>query len=195
MTPDEMKQELEILLEETTTALGSTDQTYVHLLHMLNKASKLSIPSRLYQGQLVFFKYKPQSKQYVNGNKYYDKYPLVMVTETRKGGFYGLNLHFLQPNLRRFLFEAIVDDLPTIKATEEWRTRVKINYDRLVARRQFRFFEPCYRQYNWKSMRRRPVVIPFEIWEEMVMSNTGRIERAKPITVYRESYNQVIRKG
>lgn len=193
MSPEELKQELRELLEETTTILGGTDQTYIQFLKLMNEAGKLSMPYRLFQGQLVFFKYKPLAETYNFRNTYYDRYPLVLITEIRRGGFSGVNVHYLDPIRRRFLFDVIMRYLPTIRASEQWRSRLRVDYDRLESRRQFKFFKPCYKSYSWKGMKRRPVIVPFELWEDMVNSNTLRIEHAKPITVFRDSYKEAIK--
>jgi len=193
MTQDEMKIELQKLLEETTVALGGTDQTYIRFVQMLLKGGQLSIPNRLFQGQMVFFKYKPISESFINKNTYYDIFPLVMITEVYRGGFEGINLHYIQPNLRQFLFDAIMRGLPTIKAGMEWRNRIRMDYDRLEARRLFKFYKPCYRRYLWKGMKRRPALVPFHLWEEMVKGNTMKFVNAKPTTVYYDSRKKTIR--
>lgn len=195
MTESEIKADLQALLDETTTMLGGTDQTYIQFLKMLNKAGKFSMPNRLFQGQMVFFKYEPISESFLARDTYYDRYPLVLITNVYRGGFEGVNVHFLDPVHRKFLFDALMRGLPTIKANERWRNRLLVDYDRLDARRQFKFFRPCYRRYLWKGMRRRPVVVPFELWEEMVMSNTLRMEAARPVTVYRKTYSQIVKRG
>lgn len=188
-----MKQELALLLEETTTVLGGTDQTYIRFLQMVNAAGKFSMPNRLFQGQLVFFKYKPQNEAFIKSNKYYDKYPLVLVTEVYRGGFEGVNVHYLDPVHRLAMFDVIMRKLPTIAASEEWRTRLRVDYDRLKARRQFKFFKPCYKKYLWSGMKRRPVVVPYDVWEEMMGANISRFEKARPATVFRNSYKSVIK--
>ena len=193
MTPQEMKTGLEELLKETTAALGGTDQTYIGLLKMLQKAGQLSLPSRLIQGQLVFFKYHPVSESFLSRNTYYDTYPLVLITEVYRGGFEGVNVHHIDPEYRKFLFDALMRDLPVIKASESWRNRLMVDYDRLDSRRKFRFFKPCYRRYLWKGMKRRPAVIPFYLWEDMVKAHASRFVDARPVTVYRNTRTQVIR--
>jgi hypothetical protein len=192
---DKHKIELEELLEETTIALGGTDQTYVQFLKMLSKQDQLLIPNRLMPGLLVFFKYKPISESFIAKDTYYDSYPLVMITDVYKGGFEGINLHFLSPQYRNALFDTIMRGLPTIKANEEWKTRLKIDYDRLDARRIFKYYRPCYRKYLWKGMKKRPVIVPFHLWEDMVNGNTQKFVGARPVTVYRDSRNAVIRRG
>lgn len=193
MNTDELKQELQALLQETTVALGATDQTYVRFLQAVNSAGKLSTPARLFQGQLVFFRYKPQSTQYVLGNKHYDKYPLVLITDVYRGGFEGVNVHYLDPIRRSMMFDVLMRQLPVIQGSEEWRNRLRVNYDRLNSRRQLKFFKPCYKKYLWKGIKRRPVIVPFELWEDMINSNTMKFEKAKPVKIFRESYKQAIK--
>ena len=191
----DISQELQVLLEETTAALGATDQTYIQFLKLMQDNSRLSISSRLFQGQMIFFKYDPVSQSFISRNTYYDRFPLVLFTDVYRGGFEGINLHFIHPDYRKFLFDTIMRDLPVVKASVEWRNRVLVDYDRLKARRQFKFFRPCYRRYSWKGMMRRPVIVPFDLWEQMVEGNTFRFVNAKPVTVYRDSKEQVIKRG
>lgn len=195
MTEYEMTQDLAALIEETTSMLGGTDQTYIQFVKMLQRAGQLSIPSRLMDGQMVFFKYEPMSESFISRDTYYDKFPLVLITDVYRGGFEGVNLHFVQPDLRKFLFDAIMRGLPTVKANDEWRTRLQVDYDRLNARRQFRFFKQCYRRYSWKGMKRRPVIVPFQLWEQMVEANISRFSGARPVTVYRDTKTQAFGGG
>lgn len=188
---NDIRQKIQELLEETTIALGATDQTYIGLLQTLQTEKMLMLPSRLLSGQLVFFKYKPV----LESSTYYDRYPLVLITDSYKGGFEGVNLHFVDPLHRRFLFDSLMRTLPVIKSGEEWKARLRVDYDRLEARRAFKYFRPCYRRYLWKGMSRRPVIVPFQAWEDMINGNTYRFVNARPVTVFRESRSQVIRRG
>ena len=192
---NDIRQQIQQVLEETTFALGATDQTYIGLLQKLNEEDMFMLPNRLMQGQLVFFKYKPQSILYETTNTYYDKYPLVLITETGRGWFEWVNLHFVHPMFREMLFDSLMRTLPIIRANEQWKNRLKVDYDRLKARRAFKHFRPCYRRYLWKSTKRRPVLIPFEAWEDMINGRTFRFVNARPTTVYRKSKQQVLRRG
>jgi hypothetical protein len=193
MNTDEIKQDLQSLIEETTAAIGGTDQTYIGFVRLMQKAQQLSIPNRLMPGQMVFFKYRPISESFISRNTYYDRFPLVLITDVYRGGFDGVNVHFVDEVNRKFLFDSIMRELPTIKAAEEWRTRLMVNYDRLAAKRKFIYFKPCYRKYKWKGMERRPAIVPFELWEDMVASNTSRFITAKQTTVYTESRRKVLK--
>jgi len=193
MTESELKAELQTLIEETTSALGATDQTYIRFLKILQKDDKLSVPNRVVQGQLLFFKYAPVSESFLASDKYYDKYPLVMVTEVYRGGFEGINLHFLDLKHRQFLFDSIMRNLPVVKSQEEWRNRIRIDYDRLTASKRYKFFRPCYRRYLWKGMKKRPAVVPFELWEDMIQAELSRFIHARAPSIYRESNTKAIR--
>ena len=48
-------------------------------------------------GTMQMFFYNPKTKETL---PYYDKFPLVVVVGPAKGGFYGLNFHYLQPGAR-----------------------------------------------------------------------------------------------
>jgi hypothetical protein len=186
-------EELTALIEETATSLGATDQTYIGILRMLNKHGKLSLPSRVLRGQLLFFKYKPISESFISSNKYYDAYPLVLVTDAYRGGFEGINLHYIDKDDRMFLFENIMKSMPTMKANEQWRTRISVDYDKLNASKKFRYYKPCYKRYLWDGLKRRPVVIPFEYWKTIVESETSRFAKSRSVTVHREARKSVIR--
>ena len=192
---NDVEDELRQLIEDTTTSLGATDQTYIRLLQLFQKEGKLSIPSRVFSGQLVFFKYKPISESFISRNTYYDLYPMVLICDVRKEGFEGINLHYLHPQYRMFLFEQIIRRIPVLKAGEEWRNRLAVDYDRLNGQRPMKFFRACYRRYLWKGMKRRPAILPYEMWEQLIESETSRFVGARPVTVYRDSYHQVIRRG
>jgi hypothetical protein len=188
-------EELQALIEETTTALGATDQTYIRLIRLFRDEGKLSIPSRVFSGQMVFFKYKPVSESFISRNTYYDLYPMVLICDVTREGFEGVNLHYLSPKYRTFLFEQITKRSPVLKAGDEWRNRLLIDYSRLKAQRSMKFFRACYRRYVWDGMKRRPVVLPYQLWDQLVAAETSRFVRARPVTVYRDSYHKVIRRG
>ena len=48
-------------------------------------------------GVMNLFGYDPKHKATL---PYYDRFPLIMPLEAAKGGFYGLNFHYLQPGAR-----------------------------------------------------------------------------------------------
>ncbi len=52
--------------------------------------------SRISTGNMYHFYYDPKHKETL---PYYDRFPLILAVGPAKGGFYGLNLHYIPPNL------------------------------------------------------------------------------------------------
>jgi len=59
-------------------------------------------------GKMVMFFYDPKWKKKL---PYYDRFPLIFPVEEAKGGFYGINMHYLSPWQRARLFDALVETL------------------------------------------------------------------------------------
>ena len=199
-----MNDELEKILEDTTSELGGTDQSYVGLLRFFQSNKTLLVPPRLLPGQLVFFTYKPISESFRKRGGHYDSYPLVVVTKSGRDGFEGVNLHFLSPKWREFLFAQMMENLATIpnKEREDWRTRFVLKENTLPSSARFKLYKPCFRRYLWEGVKRRPVIIPFDFWSDIVQAKlegfksteTGtRPKRIQRETVFARTYRRFIR--
>ena len=58
-------------------------------------------------GNMYMFYY---NAKYRNTLPYFDAFPLVVITSLAEGGFYGLNLHYLPPNMRAKALNALLGD-------------------------------------------------------------------------------------
>lgn len=58
-------------------------------------------------GNMYMFFYDPKYKEVL---PYYDRFPLIIMYGEAKGGFYGLNLHYMAPPLRAKALDAILGD-------------------------------------------------------------------------------------
>lgn len=180
------------VLEETITGLGGTDQSYIQLLKYLSNTGELRIPSRVLPGQMVFFKYKPQDKRFLESYKPYDVFPLVVITETHIDGFEGINLHYISKKWRRMLFNAVEESFPLKRSEDTTLTRLGATYKRIDGIRKFSFFKPCYRRYTKKGFRKRPIVIPQPFWDVLVDADLGFFANGRKVNIHRNSYNRAI---
>ena len=75
-------------------------------------------------GRMIMFFYYPKTK---NRLPYYDTFPLVLPLETAKGGFIGLNFHYL-PYGARFAF---LQQLQTLASNSKFdqSTKIQATYD------------------------------------------------------------------
>ena len=88
----------------------------------LMRSGKLN--SRPSQGRLNLFFYDPKFKKTL---PYYDTFPLVLPLEPIKGGFMGMNFHYLPPAMRFTLLRRL-DGYLTGEATQR-NTRIEVSYD------------------------------------------------------------------
>ena len=98
-------------------------------------------------GSMYFFMYDPKHKKTL---PYYDKFPLIFPVEPAKGGFYGINFHYL-PYVAR---AKLMDALYTITNNKRFdqSTRLKISYDLLKSAAKFSLFKPTFKHYLSKQV-------------------------------------------
>ena len=195
-TEESAEEELSIILNEGLTPLGGNNKVYSNLIAFLEKKSMLSRPKRLLNGQLLFFKYIPTDEKFLERKtkNYYDIFPLIFVTETHRGGFQGINLHYLSPDMRIMLFDTIEKLLPIIPGYKIEANRTKINYEKLKrSKTTLKFFAPCYRQYRWSGLQKPPIAIPYQFWKLLVEKDLGYFMKGKKSSIYLDSLSDIFK--
>ena len=144
-------------------------------LKLVNKSNPLI-------GSMNMFFYDPKHKETL---PYYDRFPLIIIIGPAKGGFMGLNLHYLPPILRaKFL-----DDLLTITNNNKCdeTTRFQISYKMLQATTKMRYFKPCIKHYLFSQVKSRLARVHAPEWEIATFLPTADFAKASATSVYRES--------
>ena len=72
----------------------------------LMKEEPLDRGARRIIGSMQMFFYDPKYKETL---PYYDRFPLAIIVKPAKGGFLGMNLHYLPPILRAKFLDALMD--------------------------------------------------------------------------------------
>jgi hypothetical protein len=135
------KQTLAYKVEEKNLLAGDTD-----------KADKFEV------GKMYLFHYDPKGRKTL---PYYDTFPLILVTGIYKGGFTGLNLHYLPPEPRLILLSNLMQKIVFRNGELD---RLNIKYENLKGVQEFAFFEPCFKQYLKSNIRSTIKLIPPEEW-------------------------------
>jgi len=91
---------------------------------LMNQGKLIGRPST---GRLNMFFYDPKTKDKL---PYYDTFPLVLPLEAIKGGFMGINFHYLAPLIRFRLLETIQDRFATSRELKR-NMRLDVSYDRV----------------------------------------------------------------
>lgn len=106
-------------------------------------------------GKMYLFKYNPKHKKTL---PYYDMLPLIIVFKIGNDRFWGLNLHYLAPNLRIQLLKQLYQ-YAVIKDDEI--TRFNISYDEI---KNNNIFKPCIKEYLYSHVTSRIALIKEEEW-------------------------------
>ena len=130
-------------------------------------------------GKMLFYKYDPK---FAKKLPYWDMYPLVFPFEKAKGGFYGLNLHYIPPRDRAILMDQLNDYTTNNKYDET--TRLKITYDLLKG---FGRAVPCVKRYLASNVRSNTVRINSDEWEIAIFLPVERFQKESSRTVWTDS--------
>ena len=130
-------------------------------------------------GKMLFYKYDPK---FAKKLPYWDMYPLVFPFEKAKGGFYGLNLHYIPPRDRAVL----MDELKEYATNNKYdaTTRLKITYDLLKG---YGRAVPCVKRYLGSNVRSNTVRINADEWEIAIFLPVERFQKEKKSVVWNDS--------
>jgi len=144
--------------------------------------------SRPIIGNMYTFKYDPKHKDTL---PYYDMYPLIFPINKAKGGILGINFHYLPPQLRAQLMDALYSTVNN-KSYDE-NTRLRISYDILNGASKYRFFKPTIKHYLLNHMKTRLVYINPSEWDIALFLPTARFVGATKQKVYADSRKIALR--
>lgn len=133
-------------------------------------------------GQMYMFYYDAKHKDTL---PYFDRFPLIFPYKKVKGGFMGLNMHYLPLQLRAKLMDALYQTANNDSYDES--TRLRINYNILNSSSKFRHFKPCIKHYLTGQVRSRFLYVYPSEWDIALFLPLERFEGANKSTVYTDS--------
>jgi hypothetical protein len=148
----------------------------------LMKDNQVNLQTRIGPGTMAMFYYDPKHKETL---PYYDRFPLIILVDRVKGGFHGLNLHYLPPTLRAKFLDGLMDNLNN-KLYDE-TTRFKVNYQMLQRAAKLKYFKACYKMYLNDHVRSKFAEIEAPEWEIATFLPTADFEKSTRANVYKDS--------
>ena len=136
-------------------------------------------------GTMQMFFYDPKHKETL---PYYDLFPLIIVVGPAKGGFYGLNLHYLPPILRAKMLDSLMETA-NMKATDD--AKFQITYKKLQAVSNLKYYEPCFKHYLTKHVKSKFAEVPMPEWEIATFLPTAQFRKANSKKVYADSRKRI----
>jgi hypothetical protein len=151
----------------------------------LIKDPDVELAQRILPGRMYMYFYDPKHKKTL---PYYDRFPLIIAVKPAKGGFFGLNVHYLPPMLRARLFDGLLD----YKVGEgDFAAKMKITLGRLNSASKLRFYKPCYKQYLNKQISSKVVQVPAADWDFTLFLPSEQFKKASTATVWKDSKKMI----
>ena len=132
-------------------------------------------------GRMYMYFYDPKTKDIL---PYYDRFPLIVMVKREKGGFTGLNLHYLPPILRAKFFDRLTE-FTNNKYDES--TRFRLTYNFLRASSKLELFKPCFKRYLTSQVESRITEVPATEWEVALFLPTDKFVKNSRQTVWKKS--------
>lgn len=116
---------------------------------------------------------------------YYDRLPLIFPYRKVKGGFFGLNMHYLPLDTRAKLMDALYDTANNTKYDET--TRLKISYQILDKAAKYKEFKPCVKRYLTSQVSSKFLYVYPSEWDIALFLPTERFVGASKAQVFADS--------
>ena len=152
----------------------------------LLKDDNLKTRTRALPGRMFMYFYDPKHKKTL---PYYDRFPLIFMIEKAKGGFYGLNLHYLPHKQRAIFFDRLTDYATNKKY--DLTTRLKLSYNLLKGASRLKSFAPCFKHYLSEHVRSRIVEVPASEWETVLFMPSENFKKQNKNQVWSDSRKMI----
>jgi hypothetical protein len=149
---------------------------------MIKEMGKERARGRFELGNMYMFNYDPKHKATL---PYYDRFPLIFPINRAKGGFMGINMHYLPPVLRAKLMDALYETSNNKYYDET--TKLKLSYQTLAGATKFKEFKPCIKHYLTGQLRSRLIYISPTEWDVALFLPTARFVGATQAQVFKDS--------
>ena len=133
-------------------------------------------------GSMYHFQYDPKLKKTL---PYYDRFPLCIPVKGAKGGFHGLNLHYLHPVVRARFLDALMDFANNDKYNRS--TKMLLSYQLLKSTGNLKEFKPCFKHYLNEHIRSAFLLIEPADWEIAIFLPTESFRKETKSTVWGKS--------
>ena len=133
-------------------------------------------------GDLMMYFYDPKFKQEL---PYYDRFPLTLLVQPAKGGFHGLNLHYLSPGVRARFLDELMELAPKNMTDTSRLTRMRYNLLKGVTK--YKEFKPCFKHYLMDHVESQIVRVPMTEWQIAIFLPTEQFKKVKAQSVWRYS--------
>jgi hypothetical protein len=133
-------------------------------------------------GHMYMFYYDAKHKETL---PYFDRFPMIFPYKKVRGGFMGINLHYLPHILRAKLMDSLYDISSNDKYDET--TKLRLSYDVLSGAAKYKWFKPCIKHYLTSQVRSRFLYVYPAEWDIALFLPLERFQGASKSKVWADS--------
>ena len=152
----------------------------------LIKSDKERLTSKVMVGRMYHFFYDPKHKKTL---PYYDRFPLIFPFKKVRGGFLGINLHYLPLRLRAKLMDGLYGLTRDNRYDED--TRLKISYNVLNGAAKYKYFKPCVKHYLTPHVKSRFLEVYAAEWDIALFLPTEKFVGSSKKAVHADSRKMI----
>jgi hypothetical protein len=141
--------------------------------------------NKIFPGNMYMFIYDPKYKETL---PYYDVFPLVFPFSEVKGGFYGINLHYLPYTLRAQLMGSLLE-LRDSTGTE--KAKLRLSWAKLNAISKHKLIQPCVKHYLYPHVQTTFKKIDHSDWATAMLLPAEKFTKANVMQVWADSIRKV----
>lgn len=130
-------------------------------------------------GRMYFFSYEAENKDTL---PFWDAFPLIFPFAETQKHFYGINLHYLPPQYRAKLMDALYDLVNNDKYDKT--TKLKLSYQVLNSVSKLSYFKPCVKMYLKSNVRSSFIQVEASEWDIALMLPIAQWRNASRQKVY-----------
>ena len=152
----------------------------------LIKSDKERLTSKVMVGRMYHFFYDPKHKKTL---PYYDRFPLIFPFKKVRGGFLGINLHYLPLRLRAKLMDELYGLTRDNRYDEN--TRLRISYNVLNGAAKYKYFKPCVKHYLTPHVKSRFLEVYAAEWDIALFLPTEKFVGSNKKAVHADSRKMI----
>ena len=120
---------------------------------------------------------------------YWDAFPVIIAVGPAKGGFYGLNLHYLPIPLRAKFLDGLMEIVNNKRFDET--TQFQLSYQFLKSTSKMRYFKPCFKHYLTSQVEGQLSYIPPPEWEIATFLPAAQWQKGGQSQAYRDARKMI----
>ena len=133
-------------------------------------------------GHMYMFYYDAKHKETL---PYFDRFPMIFPYKKVRGGFMGINLHYLPHILRAKLMDSLYDISSNDLYDET--TKLRMSYNILSSASKYKWFKPCIKHYLTTQVRSRFLYVYPAEWDIALFLPLERFSGASKSKVWSDS--------